>query len=43
MYFRFNETVARELVKHKLQIMGVQKVVWVKDGIEPGDSYTCFH
>jgi hypothetical protein len=36
------ETVARELGKYKLDLLGVQEVRWEKAGIERAEDYTFF-
>jgi hypothetical protein len=35
-------TVARELAKHKLDLVGVQEVRWDKDGTVRAEEYTFF-
>jgi hypothetical protein len=37
------ETVARELGKYKLELVGVQEVRWDKGGIERAEDYTFFY
>jgi len=35
------KTVARELAKHKLTVVGVQEVSWDKDSLEPTVIFSC--
>jgi hypothetical protein len=37
------KTVARELGKYKLDVVGVQEVRWNKDGTERTEDYTFFY
>jgi exonuclease III len=37
------KTVARELGKYKLDLMGVQEVRWEKEGTESAEDYTFFN
>jgi hypothetical protein len=37
------KTVARELGKYKLDLVGVQEVRWEKGGTERGEDYTFFY
>jgi exonuclease III len=37
------KTVARELGKNKLDLVGVQEVRWVKGGTERAEDYTFFY
>jgi hypothetical protein len=37
------KTVARELGKYKLDLVGVQEVRWEKGGTERAEDYTFFH
>jgi exonuclease III len=37
------KTVARELGKHKIDLVGVQEVRWEKGGTERAEDYTCFY
>jgi exonuclease III len=37
------KTVARELGKYKLELVGVQEVRWEKGGTERAEDYTFFH
>jgi hypothetical protein len=37
------KTVARELGKYKLDLVGVQEVRWEKDGTEMAEDYTFFY
>jgi exonuclease III len=36
------KTVARELSKYKLDLVGVQEVRWEKEGTESAEDYTFF-
>jgi hypothetical protein len=36
-------TVSRELVRYKLDLVGVQEVRWEGGGIEPAGKYTFFY
>jgi hypothetical protein len=36
-------TVLRELLKYKLDLVGVQEVRWVDAGTEPAGEYTFFY
>jgi hypothetical protein len=36
------KTVARELGNYKLDSVGVQEVIWEKEGIERAEDYTFF-
>jgi exonuclease III len=35
-------TVAEEILKYKLDLVGVQEVRWNRGGTEPAGEYTCF-
>jgi hypothetical protein len=35
--------VAEEILKHKLDLVGVQEVRWSGGGTEPADDYTFFY
>jgi hypothetical protein len=35
-------TVAKEISKYKLDLVGVQEVTWDRGGTEPADEYTFF-
>jgi exonuclease III len=37
------KTVARELGKYKLDLVGVQEVRWEKEGTERAEDYTFFY
>jgi hypothetical protein len=37
------KTVARELGKYKLNLVGVQEVRWEKGGTEQAENYTLFY
>jgi exonuclease III len=37
------KTVARELGKHRLDLVGVQEVRWEKSGTERAEDYTFFY
>jgi exonuclease III len=37
------KTVSGELVKYKLDLVGIQEVRWDKGGAEPAGSYTFFY
>jgi hypothetical protein len=36
-------TVAKEISKYKLDLLGVQEVRWDRGGIEPASEYTFFY
>jgi hypothetical protein len=36
-------TAAREIPKYKLDLVGVQEVIWERDGTEPAGNYTSFY
>jgi hypothetical protein len=35
-------TIAKEISKYKLHLVGVQEVIWDRGGIEPAGEYTFF-
>jgi hypothetical protein len=36
-------TAARELTKHKLDLVAVQEITWDRGGTEPAGDYVSFH
>jgi hypothetical protein len=36
-------TVAKEILKYKLDLVGVQGVIWDRSGTEPADEYIFFY
>jgi hypothetical protein len=40
--FDLLKTVARDLMKYKLNLMGIQEVRWNKGSSQPADDYTLF-